>query len=715
MDRAKIVLLILSFFALLSCGGDSGQRATLQSVVVSPASVSLQVQATQQFKATGSYTDGSSQDLTRSFTWTSSDDSVVTVSNAPGSQGLAKMMASGTARITAAAASGTGKGSATVAVTSPVTISISPTFASLTLTQTQQFNATVKGVTNTAVTWSVDGTKGGNSTVGTLSDTGLYTPPQTRGTHAIAAASQFDPAKTASAQTAIMDYAGTFTHRSDGARSGQNLSEFVLTPQNVNASQFGKLFSYPVDGIIYAQPLYAANLSIPGQGYHNVIYLATTNDTVYAFDADGRSASPLWKVSLLTNSGAVPCPCQDEAQACDFYGPQIGVTGTPAIDTSTGTLYVSAFTKENGSYAHHLHALDVTTGAEKFGGPVLISGSVSGTGTAGDGQHVVFDPYRHLQRSGILLAGGRVYVAFASYADIGPYHGWLFGYDAKTLQQTTIWNVTPNGGLGGIWQGGAAPAVDADGNIYVVTGNGTFTADTGGSDYSDSVLKLQAVQEGLKVIDYFTPYDQEQMRIGDRDLGSGGALLLPDQPGPHPHLLMTAGKNGSIYLIDRDNMGKFHAGDDSQIVQSLSKEFDLVFGLPGLWQNWVYFQVWKDVIKMYALNNGTLATTPVSQGQTPTGWPGVSPVVSADGTTNGIVWVASPDNVQPGFRGDSATPMLLRAYDASDVSKELYNSGQMPTRDLAGPAVKFQIPTVANAKVYVGADHELDAYGLLPR
>ena len=178
---------------------------------------------------------------------------------------------------------------------------------------------------------------------------------------------------------------------------------------------------------------------------------------------------------------------------------------------------------------------------------------------------------------------------------------------------------------------------------------------------------------------------------------------------------MTAGKSGSIYLIDRDNMGKFHAGDDSQIVQSLSKEFDLVFGLPGLWQNWVYFQVWKDVIKMYALNNGTLATTPVSQGQTPTGWPGASPVVSADGTTNGIVWVASPDNVQPGFRGDSAIPMVLRAYDASDVSKELYNSGQMPTRDSAGPAVKFQIPTVANAKVYVGADHELDAYGLLPR
>src|SRR6267143_4666425 len=364
------------------------------------------------------------------------------------------------------------------------------------------------------------------------------------------------------------------TAQYDNARTGANLNERVLTPRNVNVTQFGKLFALKADGDVYAQPLYMPELEIPGKGKHNVLFIATENDSVYAFDADGSLTEPLWHVSLA-NPGEGVKPLSEEDVGCFFISPLVGITPTPVIDLKTGTLYVLARTKKSKGFLHgdeykqRLHALAVTTGVEKFGGPVEIKSAVKGTGAGHSGGQIAFDPQTENPRAALLLANDSVYLAWGSSCDVVPYHGWLMAYDPTTLAQKSVFNTSPDASDSAIWQGDAGPAADKEGNVSVVTGNGEFDAATNGRDFGDSVLKLGSEGQRLKLLDYFTPSNQVQLNERDNDLGSSGPVLLADQPGAHPHLLVTAGKEGKIYLIDRDHMGKDQPNDDSHAVQTM--------------------------------------------------------------------------------------------------------------------------------------------------
>jgi len=506
--------------------------------------------------------------------------------------------------------------------------------------------------------------------------------------------------------------AQVLTSQYDSARTGCNLHETLLTPQNVNAKQFGKLFSLRVDGAIYAQPLYMQGLEIPGKGVHNVVFLATEHDSVYAFDADSNLSEPYWKVSFLDDSkGVTTIPVRDVA--CPFIQPEIGITATPVIDLASGTLYVLARTKEktgffSDRYCQRLHALAVTTGVEKFGGPVEIKAFVRGRGDGSSNGQVEFDPLRENPRSALLLANGKVYLTWASSCDVGPYHGWVMAYDAHTLAQVAAFNTSPDADDSGIWAGDTGPAADKDGNVFLATGNGRFDADSGGKDYGDSVLKLAISGRELVIRDYFTPFNQSELNENDKDLGSGGPLLLPDQPGPHRHLLVISGKGGAIYVIDRDRMGTYEHGSDSQIVQSLYGGPDENFGAAAYWNGHVYYIFSSDVPKDFVLARGLLSTEPVRGTRRFTD-PGATPTVSANGSKNGIVWALTSKH----WNEPDGRPAVLYAFDASNIARELYNSEQESPRDRAGIGLRFNIPTVVNGRVYVGAKRELDVYGLI--
>jgi len=484
------------------------------------------------------------------------------------------------------------------------------------------------------------------------------------------------------------------TYHNDAARTGQYPNETKLSPQNVNPATFGKLFSYGVDGYVYAQPLYKSNVPITGNGTHNVIFVATEHNSVYAFDADsnaGANANPLWSVNL---GPSVP---SSDVASTDIV-PEIGITGTPVIDPGTGTFYVVAKTKENGSYLQRLHALDLGSGQEKFGGPVLIQASVPGTGDGNDGNgNVPFDPLRQNQRTGLLLAGGVVYISWASHGDNGPYHGWVIGYDALSLAQKGVYCTTPNGGLGGIWMSGGGPAADSGGQIFFITGNGTFQA---GSDYGDSFIRLSTSGGGLSFSDYFTPFNQQALSDGDLDLGAGGVVLLPDQSGAHPHVMVGAGKEGRIYLVDRDNLGQFQSGSDN-VVQELPGALSGVFSTPAYFNGMLYYKGIDGALVAYSLSGGALSPSPVSQSNATWTWPGSTPSISSNGASNGIVWAVE----------NGVSPAVLHAFDASNLANELYNSNQQPN-DAPGAGVKFTVPTVAAGRVYVGTVTGLAVYGL---
>jgi hypothetical protein len=495
------------------------------------------------------------------------------------------------------------------------------------------------------------------------------------------------------------------TWHNDLARTGQNLHETVLTPTNVNAKTFGKVFSFPVDGQIFGQPLYVHNVAIAGKGTYNVIYVATENDSVYAFDADGVNTMALWHDSFINpGKGITPIPCKDTgAKVCPFHS-IIGITGTPVVDPSSGTLYLVAATKENGKYVNRLHALDITSGTEKFGGPVQIKASVKGNGAGNNHGVVSFNAQHESQRPGLLLLNGVVYIGWASFAEVAPFHGWVLGYGATSLAQTAVFNSTPNGSDGGIWQSGAAPSVDAAGNIYLITGNGTFDINNGGRDWGDTFLKFNA---SLGVRDYFTPFDQLKLAKDDLDLGSGSGMLLPTQKGKFPDEIVTAGKEGLIYVVNRSNMGKFDA-QKNRVIETVRGSATGYWGSAAYWNSTVYYSGTEDFLSQYALSNGLLSKSPVYQA--PTKFVrGSTPCVSANGSSNGIVWAVEKIPYNHGIPAE-----VLHAYDATKVSQELYNTNQAGTRDVLGPGITFSIATVMNGKVYVGTGSELDVLGLLP-
>ena len=497
------------------------------------------------------------------------------------------------------------------------------------------------------------------------------------------------------------------TYHNDNMRTGANTNETILTPANVSSNIFKRLFTRSVDGYVYAQPLVAAGVNLPRVGSRNVVYVATEHDSLYAFDAtSGRS---YWHKKLLPKRGKTVSSVTDVN--CTDLIPEIGVTSTPVIDPLTSTIYVLEKGKTNTVFFQRLHALDLATGSEKFGGPVSLAASTPGTGDGNVLGTVSYDPLRQHQRSALLLVNGVVYIASASHCDNGPYHGWILGYNATNLAQVAAFNTTPNGGLGGVWMSGCGPSADASGNVYASTGNGTFDADTGGSDYGSTVLEFNA-GSGLTVADYFTPFNQASLSASDIDLGSGGVLLLPDQPGPNTHLAITAGKAGTVYVLNRDDLGQFQNGSDSQIVQSLPGAIGTLSGpigsamcTPAWFNGNIYCNGSSDTLKAFALSNGLLSTNPVSQSTNIINFPGATPSVSANGANNAIVWTVQTDAYA--VRNGQA---VLHAFDATDLTRELYNS--TTSRQPPGLAVKFAVPTVANGKVYVGAVRRLAVYGL---
>lgn len=551
---------------------------------------------------------------------------------------------------------------------------------------------------------------------GLSTNTMYYYSAQARNAAGVSWATPVQSFTTLSTSASVSALAAVLTGRNDNGRTGQNTNEVILTPANVNKGSFGRLFSYALDGCMVAQPLVLPQVTIPGKGVHNVVFAVTEHDSVFAFDADssaGPNTAPLWKVSFINPAaGITPLRTTLDLQASSspsFYGPEVGISGTPSIDPQTGTIYVAAKTREalpgGTNFVYRIHALDVSTGAEKFGGPVVIQGSVPGVGDGFDAAgNVAFLPWKHMNRPALLLNNGVLCVTFTSHQDFPPYHGWVFTYNAYTLEQLGVFNTTPNGSAGGIWQGSSGPAADVQGNIYFESGNGTFASEN--QNYGDAVIKL-STSGGLTLADYFAPYNQLDLNLQDLDIGSAGLILLPDSVGSsaHPHLLVAGSKTGVFWLLDRDNLGQFNPLGDQQIVQEISGAAGGMWVTPAYFNGRIYYCAAGDNVKAFAIANAAINPTPVSKSAATVPYPGSSLSISAAGTNNGIVWGIDSSANQSG-------PAILHAYDAGTLA-ELYNSSQNLARDNPGLAIKFTMPTIANGKVYVPTANLLSVFGNL--
>lgn len=496
------------------------------------------------------------------------------------------------------------------------------------------------------------------------------------------------------------------TYHYDVGRTGFNANETTLAPANVGASQFGLLRLLPMDGKVDGQPLYLAGLSVGAQ-QHNVVFGVSEHDSVYAFDAD--SGALIWKTSIL---GAGEATSDDHS--CSQISPEIGITSTPAIDRQAGpdgTIFVVGMMKDSsGGYHQRLHALDVTTGAEVSGSPVEIHATYPGTGANSSGGNVIFAPGQYAERVGLLLLNGTIYMGWTSHCDEAPYTGWLMAYSESTLAQTSVLNLTPNGSEGSIWMSGAGLAADASANIYFLDANGTFDTTLDGNgfpvqkNFGNAFLKISTSGGNLAVADYFAAHNTISESDVDTDLGSGGALVLPDLQGASGnvvHLAIGAGKNGTLYVVNRDSMGKFNAQNDSAVYQEITGGAS-VFGMPAYFNNAVYLGAVGDALKMWPISGGRLASSPSAQTATTFGYPGTTPAISANGTANGIVWAV-----------ENSSPAVLHAYDASTL-KELYNSAQAANgRDNFGNGNKFITPVIVNGRVFVGTPSGIAEFGLL--
>ena len=498
------------------------------------------------------------------------------------------------------------------------------------------------------------------------------------------------------------------TYHFDIGRTGLNPNETTLTSANVTSAQFGLLRVLPVDGKVDAQPLYLSNLTAGGQ-QRNVVYAVTEHDSVYAFDAD--AGTQIWKTSVL---GANETTSGDHA--CSQISPEIGITSTPVIDRAAGangTIFVVGMSLDaGGAYHQRLHALDVTTGAEQPGSPAEIHATYPGTGANSSSGNVIFDPGQYAERTGLLLMNGTLYLGWTSHCDEDPYTGWLMAYSESTLAQTAVLNLTPNGSEGSIWMAGSGLAADASGNIYFLDANGTFdgTLDANGMpvnrDFGNGFLKVSTTGGSLTVADYFEPYNTIAESNGDEDLGSGGALVLPDltdAAGTVHHLAVGAGKDTNMYVVNRDSMGKFNPQNDSALYQEIDGAIGGVWSMPAYFNNTLYYGATYDNLKAFPIANAKLAATPSAESAIQFTYPGTTPAISANGTTNGIVWAV-----------ENASPAVLHAYDATTL-QELYNSNQAANnRDQFGSGNKFITPMVVNGKVFVGTPSGVAEFGLLP-
>jgi hypothetical protein len=721
------------------------------TVSISPTTAPVDVGAQASFKATVA-----NDSQNKGVTWTVSGTGTECNGNACGTvtpttsasgagvQYTAPVVVPSPATVTLTATSvadPTKTATATVTVDpsgAPISVAIAPKRGGLVVGQSLNFTATVTNdVAGAGVTWSAS--SGAFSAQTTTTTT--YTAPNSPGPITVTATSVAAPTQSASATLGITDLAGVTTYHNDLSRDGANEQEYALNTSNVATATFGKLFSCTVDGAVYAQPLWVPNVSLGG-GTHNVIVVATQRDWVYVFDADASPCTTYWKTQFIPSGETYGN--NSELQTDDIY-PDLGITGTPVIDTSSSppTIYLVTKTKNSGTTNYHsrLHALSLTTGDEAANSPVTIGASV--TGNCDGGSTVSLDPMRQNQRPGLALVNGVVYVGYGSHGDEGNWHGWLLGYQTSNLKQVSAFNTTPNALAsplgngappcgGGIWMSGGAPAADASNNLFVTTGNGAYD---GTKDFGDSYLKLST--PGLSVLDSFTPSNQASLDTGDVDVGSSGTALLIDQTsGPVAHLMMGASKAGVFFLLNRDSLGGFHSSD--QVVQefTLDPNSDGVsYSTPAFWNNNAYFfgtplpGAGGTVSgQSYAFASGKFNTTP-TRTQPQFGFPGATPSISASSTTtDGIVWMIDTEAYGTSDSGSSAAgPAVLHAFDANNISTELWNSAQASGgRDTAGNAVKFAVPTVANGKVYIGTRGnddtlgdgttfgELDVYGLLP-
>jgi hypothetical protein len=502
--------------------------------------------------------------------------------------------------------------------------------------------------------------------------------------------------------------ADVLTYHNDNARSGENLNETILTLASVTVSSFGKTGFLAVDGKVDAQPLYLSAVAIPGGGTHNVLYVATEHDSVYGFDAD--TGAVLWHASLLG-----PGETTSDGRGCSQVVPEIGITSTPVIDRArgpSGVIYVVAMSRNgSGTYFQRLHALDVTSGAEFFGGPKNVQASFPGTGAGNSGGVLNFDPKQYEERAGLLLVNGQLLTAWTSHCDIDPYTGWIMTFDPSTLAQTAVLNVTPNGSRGAFWMAGSGPAADSFGNVYLLDGNGTFdtTLDAQGfpqlHDFGNAFLKV-STSSGLSVSDYFSTFDTVSQSNADRDLGSGGTLLLPDlldASGQVRHLAVGAGKDAHIYVVDRDSMGKWNSSSN-RIYQDISGALGGgVFSTPAYFNGMLYYGASGDALKAFPIANARVSSTPSSRSARTFTYPGTTPGISASGTANAILWAVENTN-----------PAVLHAYDARDLTRELYHSNQAAgSRDTFGAGNKFITPTIVNGRVYVGTGNGVAVFGTL--
>ena len=702
--RPVVCCLAISLL-LAGCGGGGASKAIAPSITTQPADQAVAVGATATFSVTAAGTTPLNYQWQKGTTAISGANSssyttAATVVADNGSQ-FSVIVSNSAGSVTSNAAT------LTVNSTGSPVITQQPSDQMVTVGETATFSVAATGTLPLTYQWQ----KGTTPIAGATSAS--YTTPATAssdsGSQFKVVVSNADGNMTSNPATLTVNAStDVLTQHNDIARTGQNLTEKILTTTNVTSATFGKLGFYSVDGLVDAQPLYVSNVAVPSKGTHELLIVATEHDSVYAFDAD--SGTQIWKTSMLKSGEST-----SDTRNCGQVIPEIGVTATPVIDRTrgaNGVVYVAAMSKDSsGNYHQRIHALDLALGTELFSGPVDVQAKYLGTGDNSDGTNVNFDPGQYEERAGLLLMNGIVYTAWTSHCDIRPYTGWIIAYNAATLAQTSVLNVTPNGNEGAIWMAGAGLAADTLGSIYFLDGNGEFDTNMNGSgfpasgDYGNAFMKL-STSSGLAVADYFEMFNQSSENGSDTDLGSGGAMVLPDLSdgaGHTLHLAVGAGKDSNLYVINRDNMGKFNPSNNSNAYQVLNGVLpNGVWAMPAYFNNRVYYGSQNSSMQAFTITNAKLSTSATAHTATTFQYPGAIPSISANGTSNGIVWAV-----------ENNSPAVLHAYDAATLN-ELYNSNQASgSRDHFGNGNKFITPTIVNGKVFVGTPNGVAVFGLL--